>query len=74
MRQELSKLAELEEAGVRVIGEVPLRQQPQTQELIVMLLQMGKIGGGRERRAIGISTSPYKQKAAAPGKRDRGLT
>ena len=47
LRQELSKLAELEKAGVRIIGEVPLRQQPQTQELIVMLLQMGEIGCGQ---------------------------
>jgi hypothetical protein len=48
LRQQLGKLPQLEERGVRVVGKVPLREHTQTQELLVVLLQMGKVTGEQQ--------------------------
>ncbi len=38
-------MTELEEAGIWIFGELALRQHPEAQELLIVLLQMGEIAG-----------------------------
>ena len=47
-RQQLSKLAQLEQTGVGIISEVAFSQQAQPHELFVMRLQVRKISRGQQ--------------------------
>jgi hypothetical protein len=54
--EELGELAELEKAGVRILGEIPFRQHAETQELLIVRLQMGEVAAeprsGRHRSTL----------------------
>src|SRR5262245_4296997 len=43
LSEKLGELPQLEERGIRVVGKVPLREHAQTQELLVVLLQVSKV-------------------------------
>ena len=44
LREELCQLAQLEQRGVRILWEIPLREQTQAQELLVVLRELGEVG------------------------------
>lgn len=47
LTQELRELAELDQRGVGILREVPLCQQPQAQELVIVLPQVGEVTAER---------------------------
>jgi len=44
LREQLGQLAQLEQRGIRVLREIPFREQPQAQELLVVLRELGEVG------------------------------
>ena len=43
LREQLCQLAQLEQRGVRVLWEIPFREQTQAQELLVMLCELSEV-------------------------------
>jgi hypothetical protein len=41
--EDFAQLAELQQAGVRILREIPLGQHPETQQLLIVRLQMGEV-------------------------------
>lgn len=44
LREEFSQLAQLEQRGVRILREIPFREQTQAQELLVVLRELSEVG------------------------------